>query len=76
MAVRFRERIPRVQPDVPGHGGRGVHECYPLSADVTSAADPRHSMIGFALPTTFVPSGFSISIHHIASAGSGSGAMA
>jgi hypothetical protein len=33
-------------------------------------------MIGLAEPTTFVPSGLSTSIHHLAFAKSGSGAIA
>ena len=36
----------------------------------------RQSITGLADPTTFVPSGFSISIHHMTFSGSGSGAVA
>jgi hypothetical protein len=47
-----------------------------MDGSMSMLATLRHHIFGAMEPVALVPSGFSISTHHFASAGSGDGAMA
>ncbi len=61
----------------PSHpDGSGIGHTDALAFTILPTGRPRYSKIGCADPTILLPSGFSISIHHIGFAGNGSGAVA